>query len=35
MNSVVLAVDIVVGYIAEIMKSMMLTLNNGVCNLLT
>jgi len=35
MNSVVLAVDIVVGDIAEIMKSMVLTLNNGVCNLLT
>jgi len=34
MNYVVLAVNSGVGDMAEIMKSVVLTVNNGVCNLL-
>jgi len=35
MNSVVLSVDSGIGDMAEIMKSVVLTVNNGVCSLLT
>ena len=35
MNSVVLAIDSRVGNMIEIMKSIILTINNRVCNSLT